>query len=58
MINPSQELVCNEKLLQNEVEYIAREISNRIVVEPSIDEEESDILISIKCLNKGVEQMN
>jgi hypothetical protein len=54
MVNSSQEFLRKEKLLQNEVQYIAREISDRFVVEPSIDEVESDVLISIKRFKQGV----
>ena len=54
MVHPSQEFHRKEKLLQNEVQYIAREISYRFLVEPSIDEVESDVLILIKRFKQGV----
>ena len=54
MVHPSQEFLRKEKLLQNEVQYIAQEISDRFVVEPSIDEVDSDMLISIKRFKQGV----
>ena len=52
MVHPSQDFRRKEKLLQNEVQYITREISESFVVEPLINEVESDLLIGIKFLSK------
>ena len=52
MVHPSQDFLRKEKLLQNEVQYIAREISDSFVVKPLINKVESDLLIGIKFLSK------
>ena len=52
MVHPSQDFLRKEKLLQNEVQYIAHKISDSFVVEPSINEVESDLLIGITFLSK------